>query len=52
LRVTFEAEGDGTRVELTHDGWEGYGAAATVSSGGYREGWDVVLGELTRFAVS
>ena len=25
LRVTFAAEGDGTRVELIHTGWEAYG---------------------------
>lgn len=47
LRVTFTPEGDGTRVELFHTGWEAYGENAAERSDGYREGWDVVLGGYT-----
>ena len=40
--VRFEPDGEGTRVELEHRGWERYedGAEAAAS---YNEGWDVVL---------
>jgi uncharacterized protein YndB with AHSA1/START domain len=48
LRVSFEAEGDDTRVELTHTGWESFGADAARSFGGYEGGWDVVLGQYVR----
>jgi uncharacterized protein YndB with AHSA1/START domain len=44
--VVFEPEGDGTRVEFEHRGFERYEDAAAASAG-YDTGWDVVLG---RFA--
>lgn len=42
VEVRFTAEGDGTRVELEHRGWD----ARTARDGydGYDRGWDVVLG--------
>ena len=42
VEVTFAAEGDGTRVELVHSGWERYEDGAEASAD-YRTGWDVVL---------
>jgi uncharacterized protein YndB with AHSA1/START domain len=52
VRVTFTAEGDGTRVELTHSGWEAYGAAAQESFNDYNGGWDAVLGHYVRFVAN
>lgn len=43
LEVRFAPEGDGTRVELEHRGWERYGAEAAESSASYNSGWDTVL---------
>jgi uncharacterized protein YndB with AHSA1/START domain len=43
IEVRFSAEGDGTRVELEHRGWERLGASAAESSANYNKGWDVVL---------
>ena len=44
LEVRFIAEGDGTRVELEHRGWERLGDEAAESQQGYDSGWDHVLG--------
>ena len=44
--VRFEPEGEGTRVEFEHRGFERYDDAAETA-GGYRRGWDVVLGHFT-----
>jgi uncharacterized protein YndB with AHSA1/START domain len=52
LRVTFAPEGDGTRVELSHAGWEAYSDGGAAPSGGYSEGWDTVLGHFTRFTAT
>jgi hypothetical protein len=41
--VRFVAEGDGTRVELEHRGWERYGDDAAETCSSYNSGWDVVL---------
>ena len=43
LRLRFAAEGDGTRVELTHAGWEAYPDGGLDSYAGYTSGWDGVL---------
>ena len=43
VEVRFTAEGDGTRVDLEHRGWERAGAAAENQSTGYGQGWDTVL---------
>jgi uncharacterized protein YndB with AHSA1/START domain len=43
LEVRFLPEGDGTRVELEHRGWERYGDEAAEARAGYESGWDVVL---------
>lgn len=44
VEVRFEPDGDGTRVELEHRGWEHYGDEAEQAMAGYEGGWDVVLG--------
>ncbi len=43
VEVTFEAEGDGTRVELVHSGWERLGERALEARESYNEGWNAVL---------
>jgi uncharacterized protein YndB with AHSA1/START domain len=47
LEVRFTPEGDGTRVDLVHTGWERRADAEEMLRN-YDAGWDVVLGE--RFA--
>jgi uncharacterized protein YndB with AHSA1/START domain len=44
LEVRFTPEGNGTRVDLEHRGWERYGESAQESFGSYNTGWDFVLG--------
>jgi uncharacterized protein YndB with AHSA1/START domain len=48
LEVRFEADGDGTRVDLTHSGWEILAEGAQESRDSYNGGWDTVLGYYTR----
>jgi uncharacterized protein YndB with AHSA1/START domain len=43
LEVTFTPEGDRTRVDLEHRGWERLGAAADLKRAEYDTGWDGVL---------
>jgi uncharacterized protein YndB with AHSA1/START domain len=43
LEVRFTAEGGGTRVDLTHGGWERYGEKARETFDSYDAGWDTVL---------
>ena len=43
--VTFAATEAGTRVELTHSGWERLGAQAEEVRAGYDSGWEVVFVE-------
>ena len=45
IEVRFTQEGDATRVELEHRGWEAYGARARDSYEAYNGGWDTVLGK-------
>jgi uncharacterized protein YndB with AHSA1/START domain len=44
LEVRFSPEGEATRVDLEHRGWERYGEEAAESFGSYDSGWDFVLG--------
>ena len=48
LEVRFTAEGDGTRVDLEHTGWEILGDEAPETVKSYTEGWGYVLGYYTR----
>jgi uncharacterized protein YndB with AHSA1/START domain len=43
LEVRFVQEGDGTRVELEHRGWERYGDEAAETYASYNSGWETVL---------
>ena len=43
IEVTFTPDGDGTRVDLEHRGWERLGALAEEARSGYGEGWTGVL---------
>jgi uncharacterized protein YndB with AHSA1/START domain len=43
LEVRFVPDGDGTRVELEHRGWERWGDEAAETHASYDSGWDTVL---------
>ena len=43
VEVRFAPDGNGTRVELEHRGWERLGEGALEKQRGYDEGWDRVL---------
>ena len=43
--VTFAPHPSGTRVTLTHGGWERYGERAAEARTNYVSGWAVVIGE-------
>ncbi len=43
IEVRFSADGDGTRVDLEHRGWERLGDQAIETRGSYDGGWDSVL---------
>lgn len=43
VEVRFVVDGTGTRVELTHRGWEALGSLATTARRGYPMGWAYVL---------
>jgi uncharacterized protein YndB with AHSA1/START domain len=48
LEVRFAAEGDGTRVDLEHRGWEILAERARDSRTGYDDGWADVLAHYAR----
>ena len=50
VEVTFEPDGDGTRVALEHRAWERLGDLAAEAHAGYDAGWDHVLGFYARAA--
>ncbi len=45
VEVTFKPEEGGTRVLLTHTGWEALGDAAADTRSRYESGWELVLVE-------
>ena len=47
VEVTFTEQEGGTRVELTHTGWDELGEKAKETRSGYDSGWDLVLGRYT-----
>jgi len=44
LEVRFDPEGEGTRVELEHRGWENVAREAPAKRSDYDSGWEYVLG--------
>ena len=48
LAVSFVAEGDGTRVDLVHSGWEILAEHGQERRNSHDEGWQTVLGHYTR----
>jgi uncharacterized protein YndB with AHSA1/START domain len=48
IEVAFRDTGHGTRVTLTHGGWEALGKRAAASRDAYRNGWPTVLGQRYR----
>jgi uncharacterized protein YndB with AHSA1/START domain len=48
LEVSFAADGDGTRVDLVHRGWEILAERAREARSGYDAGWGDVLSYYTR----
>lgn len=45
VEVRFLPEGEATRVELEHRGWENVELDGPAKRGNYDTGWDAVLGE-------
>jgi uncharacterized protein YndB with AHSA1/START domain len=43
VEVRFEADGDGTRLDLEHSGWARLGDLATEARKGYSAGWQLPL---------
>jgi uncharacterized protein YndB with AHSA1/START domain len=43
IEVTFTGEGDRTRVDLEHRGWDRLGERAAEAKQGYGQGWHAVL---------
>lgn len=50
IDVSFTPEGEGTRVELVHRGWERLGAEAEEARASYSDGWVGVMGAYERVA--
>lgn len=50
IEVTFDAEGDGTRVEIIQSGWERLGDEAKQLRDGYEHGMVEVVGAFARCA--
>ena len=44
VAVRFTADGDGTRVDVRHTGWESLGQDADQGRNGYGQGWLELLG--------
>jgi uncharacterized protein YndB with AHSA1/START domain len=44
VEVTFTPDGEGTRVDVRHWGWEKLGDRLDETIASYTEGWDLVLG--------
>jgi uncharacterized protein YndB with AHSA1/START domain len=52
VEVTFAAESGGTRVTLTHRGWERCSSEIQAERKGYDSGWDYVLGKYVASAAA
>jgi uncharacterized protein YndB with AHSA1/START domain len=44
VEVTFTRQGEGTRVDVRHSGWEKLGDRLDETIASYNDGWDLVLG--------
>ena len=44
VEITFSPEGEGTRVDIRHYGWEKLGDRLEETIASYNEGWDKVIG--------
>jgi uncharacterized protein YndB with AHSA1/START domain len=51
VEIRFVADGDGTRVELEHSGWD-QGPKLRDARKSYDDGWDLVLGHFRKHAIS
>jgi len=49
VEVRFNAEADGTRIELEHSGWE-QSAKTRENRSNYETGWGTILGHYQTFA--
>jgi uncharacterized protein YndB with AHSA1/START domain len=45
VEILFTPEGEGTRVDLRHWGWETFGDRMDEVVADYNEGWDLVIGK-------
>ena len=43
VEVRFSTEGELTRVDLEHRGWDALGERATATREGYETGWNLVF---------
>jgi uncharacterized protein YndB with AHSA1/START domain len=50
LTIRFTAEGDGTRVDIVHAGWERLGPDFRERIASYNEGWGAVLADFAAAA--
>ncbi len=50
VEITFSAEGEGTRVDIRHYGWEKLGDRLEETIASYNEGWDKVIAVYARAA--
>jgi uncharacterized protein YndB with AHSA1/START domain len=49
VEMSFQPEGESTRVTLIHKGWELLGEQALKTREDYDSGWDYVLGKYTEY---
>jgi uncharacterized protein YndB with AHSA1/START domain len=50
VEITFSPEGEGTRVDIRHYGWERLGDRLEETIASYNEGWDKVIAVYARAA--
>jgi uncharacterized protein YndB with AHSA1/START domain len=50
VEITFAPEGDGTRVDLRHWGWEKLGDQMEQAVADYDKGWEIVIGHFVEKA--
>ncbi len=50
VRITFEADGEGTTLTLTHSNWENLGAEGAKTRDGYDQGWNSIMEQFAQAA--